>query len=474
MGTRLEGRYDIDALVAEGGFGVVYRAVHLRLKKPVALKVLKLKGLESERERPTVIALFEAEAETAARLDHPAIVKVLDFGVSPMPDGTEAPWMALDWVDGVALADDLRARRDTPGRTPAEVLALMRPVLSGLAKAHAMGVAHRDLKPRNLMLTARGEGGSWGPDDVPVKILDFGIAKEMSGDESVPASGDTSTRSLTVAFSLRYAAPEQVSATRTGPWTDVYQMGLVITELLANKSPYRGDDTMDVHMQIMASSRPTPARLGVDVGAWEAVLAKALKLRPAERYATVAEFLAAVTGRGAGTVSLCAALARDGEAAAHLPLRRFRCGATRSQRRSRGGLTAPPIPPTEPVVAEQTVAAPPPRGARARRARWSPLRSSRCSPRSPPPSPCCGVRPLLRRRGTHAPWWSPRGSSPSSMPERMRRPRRPPWGAHRHATAPSVRDERAAAAPRLRRQVTRRLSHRRAAEPPRPRHGVRR
>lgn len=296
-GTTLDGKYRVDALVAEGGFGVVYRGVHLRLKKPVAIKVLKLQHLESDRMRAVVMAQFESEAATIAKLDHPAVVRVLDFGIAPTPDGAEAPWMALEWMDGITLAEDLRARRDEPGRSPKEVLAMLRPVLAALAKAHAMGIAHRDIKPSNLMLSPRREGADWAEGEVPVKILDFGIAKEMHADEQAIASGQTVTKAAFAAFSLRYATPEQVTSTRTGPWTDVYQMATVITELLTNRPPYQGDDAMAVHMQIMGPWRLTPARFNVDVGAWEPALTRALAVMPAERYANAKELLAELTAR---------------------------------------------------------------------------------------------------------------------------------------------------------------------------------
>ena len=309
-GHTLDEKCRVGELVAEGGFGFVYRAAHVHLKKAVALKVLKLNEYGGAEARDEIITTFQAEAETVAKLDHPAIVKVLDYGVSAMPANGVAPWMVLEWVEGITLADDLSERRDTPGRSPREVLAMLRPVLSGLAKAHAAGVAHRDIKPRNLMLLTRRSEALWEADEPRVKILDFGIAKEMGVDEAAVASGQTTTRSTHVSFSLRYAAPEQISGTRTGPWTDVHQIAMVIVELLINRSPYRSGDMMDVHLQAMYPLRPTPARFGVDVGAWEPVLAKALSVKPNDRYSNAGELLAALSAN-VPDVSLVTTAATD-------------------------------------------------------------------------------------------------------------------------------------------------------------------
>ena len=277
VGERLDGKYEIRAVVAEGGFGVVYRADHRTLRKPVAVKVLKVPADLAGATRKQFLQKFELEAQTIARLDHPAIVRVLDFGASPMPEGEAAPWMVLEWIEGITLEADLDARRGGAGRTPLECLELMRPVMEALAYAHGEGIAHRDLKPGNLMLTTVRRT------ERLLRVLDFGIAKVMTPEES-GGSGATATQTKLQAFSPQYAAPEQISATRTGPWTDVHALGLIITELLTGVAPYGAADTAELYAAVLSPQRPTPARVGIDVGCWEAVLARAVAFRPADRF----------------------------------------------------------------------------------------------------------------------------------------------------------------------------------------------
>jgi serine/threonine-protein kinase len=217
-GTTLEGRFTVERVVAEGGFGVVYRAQQAALERPIALKVLKTPDHFDEAAKQQFLAGFAAEAKTIARIAHPHIVHVYDFGVSMMPSGVRAAWMALEWLTGVTLEDELLGRRGRGGRSPAECLALLKPIISALAIVHAEGVVHRDIKPSNIMLVPL-------PGGAILKLLDFGIAKIMESDEP-PGSGDTRTCSTQIAFSPRYASPEQLIHGRSGPWTDVHALGL--------------------------------------------------------------------------------------------------------------------------------------------------------------------------------------------------------------------------------------------------------
>jgi hypothetical protein len=288
LGTAIEGKYVVESVVAAGGFGVVYRGRHAVLGSPVALKVLKVPPDMRESVRASFVQMFLNEARIVASLTHPAVVRAVDFGAVEYADGVAAPWMALDWIDGATLARDLDARRGRGGRSPAEALALLTPVLEALAEAHEASVVHRDLKPGNVMLpSGRGRRGA-----VEARLLDFGIAKVMGGDDTA-TSGQTQTHSALPAYSPRYASPEQVSRMRTGPWTDVHALGLLLTELLVDRAPYEGDQ-LRLTAQAMAATRPTPARFGVDVGPWEAILARAMALHPSDRYAHAGELLSAL------------------------------------------------------------------------------------------------------------------------------------------------------------------------------------
>jgi len=265
-------RYAVGPRVARGGFAAVYRGRHLELDVPVALKVLAPRDGDASS-RAAWLALFRQEARTLAALGHPAIVRVYDAGVVERA-GEARAWMALEWLDGVTLDDDLRDRAGV-GRSPREALELLRPAFDGLAFAHDAGVSHRDVKPSNVMLVKAARGAP------PLRVIDFGIAK--ADDTLGPSSGTTATGASLVAFSAAYAAPEQVTRTRTGPWTDVHALALVVTEVLTGERPYGDAQGAGVVEAILRSERPTPGRAGVDVGPWEAVLARALARLPSDR-----------------------------------------------------------------------------------------------------------------------------------------------------------------------------------------------
>ena len=295
VGTCLEKKFQIDKFVTEGGFAAVYGGRHLVLERAVAIKVLKTPEEYNDAARESFIAKFRLEAKIIARLSHPNIVQVIDFGVSKMPSGDEAPWMALEWLTGATLEEELLGRRGCGGRSPAETLALVQPVFDALAYAHDEGLAHRDIKPGNIMLVSSKRG--WTP-----KLLDFGIVKVMNEGEAVEHSFLRTTGTLT-SHTPGYAAPEQITGLRTGPWTDVHALALLVTEVLTDLPPYDGRDANTLLREVLSPQRPTPRRREVDAGPWEAVLARALSLEPKERYKDAAEFLAALKGAIPSAVS---------------------------------------------------------------------------------------------------------------------------------------------------------------------------
>ena len=282
-GTTLEGRFTLDAFVARGGYGVVYRGTHLALRCPVAVKVLAVPERLEGSARARFVEAFEREARTAAVLRHPAIVGVHDFGVTTVGDRAH-PYMVLEWIDGETLEAALAAHEGAT-RSPRETLRLLRPVLDAMASAHEAGVAHRDIKPANVMVTTTRRGAR------TTRLLDFGLAKALDPDEA-PPTGLTHTGEDRPAFSLSHAAPEQVGRLRTGPWTDVHALALLVVEVLTGRRAYQGETSVDLFARITSETRPTPRTLSYDAGPWEPVLARALARSPAERHPDAAALLA--------------------------------------------------------------------------------------------------------------------------------------------------------------------------------------
>ncbi len=270
-GSLIDGRYRIDDVIGEGGFGRVFRGVHLILEAPIAIKTLRLDIGGDEAERSL---RFLDEARLLSKLRHPNIVRVIDAGVHPStpPQG----WLVIEWCDGVTLGDEL-AETTGSARSVREVWELLGPLVDAVATAHEANIVHRDIKPSNVMIT-RGPKGS------EARLIDFGIAKAVSQGEEQPSASRTSGR---VAFTTAYAAPEQLAGSRTGPWTDVHALALILTEVLTGEPPYaRGQELHAILDQI---ERPTPGRFGVEVGRWEAVLARAVMFKSSDRFQSARE-----------------------------------------------------------------------------------------------------------------------------------------------------------------------------------------
>ncbi len=290
VGTTLDERYRVDAVVGEGGFGVVYRGVHLAFDAPIAVKVLKIPAQMSADERATFLATFRAEGKLLFELSrlHTAFVRAIETGVATTSAGATAPYLVLEWLDGSTLDHDLDQRRSSggAGRPLGEVIELLDPIAEALAVAHERDVAHRDVKPANVFLARTPRG-------VSAKLLDLGIAKVMS-----EGSGTAAIGALTVggfgAFTPNYSAPEQWlrKLGATGPWTDVYAFALLCVELLTDRPALRGDEPG----QFMGATtdrddRPTPsARGALVVAAVEDVFARALAIDPHDRYRNLRAF----------------------------------------------------------------------------------------------------------------------------------------------------------------------------------------
>jgi len=296
VGKIIDNRYRVDAVVGEGGFGVVYRGYHQRLDCAIAIKCLKVPSHFTREAKELFFRRFWDEAKLLSKLDeHPSIVRVFDFGTTPSPMGN-VPYLVLEWLAGEDLDENLQ--RDRCILTEQEAIRLLRPVVEALAKVHSMGVAHRDLKPANLYLSQKN--GTLTP-----KVLDFGIAKAMQEGEATTLLA-TRTKSGFSAFSPNYGAPEQFRSKKygeSGPWTDVHALGLILVELLTGKPALEGEEEADYLLASTAEQRPVPSSKGVRVSAaMEAVCVKSLALKPSERFRTAGELLAAMDAVAATSV----------------------------------------------------------------------------------------------------------------------------------------------------------------------------
>jgi formylglycine-generating enzyme required for sulfatase activity/serine/threonine protein kinase len=302
-GATIEGKYRVDEVVGEGGFGIVYRGQHLGFDEPIAVKVLKVPASFKGAEREAFLKTFLAEGKLLHRLSRgtAGIVQALDVGAAIAPSGAWTPYLILEWLRGVTLARDLadRRARGEPTRSIAEAVALLDPAARALAAAHAQGIAHRDIKPENLFLAEVNARPT-------LKVLDFGIAKvlsEVSNLTQAMAETGGSVRS----FTPQYGAPEQFHRKfgATGPWTDVFALALVLVEIVSGKLALEGSDTTQLYiLSTDPSSRPTLRQSGVAVDdAVEKVIERALAVDPRARYHEASAFwdeLVAAVGKDPG------------------------------------------------------------------------------------------------------------------------------------------------------------------------------
>ena len=291
VGTTVSEKYEIERVVGEGGFALVYRATHKVWQRPVAIKVFRTLGDLPPERREMLVKSFIQEGALLAELSErsAAICQARDVGMLKTSDGREMPYMVLEWLEGRSLEqvlDDEKVQRLVP-RTPAETLHILEPAALALALAHKKGIAHRDVKPANIFVIGEPRG------EYTVKILDFGIAKVVQ-DIQRQAGAFQQTQGVVSSFTPAYGAPEQFSRTHgaTGPWTDVFALALIFTELMTHEPPLRGDDLTQLAFCSMdPKRRPTPRAYGFEISdPLEAALRRALAVAPDERFRSTGEF----------------------------------------------------------------------------------------------------------------------------------------------------------------------------------------
>ena len=281
-GTILVGKYRIERILGSGAMGTVFAALHEKLGRQVAIKVLNPE-LGSHRE---AMARFQREAETITRLGHPNIVAVYDFGTCP--DG--APFFVMEVVTG----ETLRKRLERGPLTDDEIIALFAPILSATAAAHIKGIVHRDLKPENVMLVGRGGG-------TVVKLLDFGVAK-IRGDEREEYKGEMNAGKLSALATAvgammgtpAYMSPEQIKATgEIDGRADIYSIGVMLYEAVTGERPFSGGSMASLLGAHLFETAEKPSerakrlklpRRAVDMARLDRVIERTLSKAREERY----------------------------------------------------------------------------------------------------------------------------------------------------------------------------------------------
>lgn len=255
------GSYRIEAKIGTGGMGVVYRALDIKLNRPVAIKFLFDDLADAAARRR-----FQREAQTASSLNHPHILTVYDTG-----EFEGCQYLVTEFIDGGTLATWARSEK----RTWREIVSLLTGVADGLAAAHAAGILHRDIKPDNILVGRNGYA----------KLADFGLAKleEHTTPEAVTRTiaSETTKRGVIVG-TIAYMSPEQASGRPVDTRSDIFSFGVVIYELLAGGRPFRGRTDLEVMQQIIHGAA---APLGDDVTlGLRVVVEKAIEKDPADRY----------------------------------------------------------------------------------------------------------------------------------------------------------------------------------------------
>ncbi len=280
---QLAGRYDVGEIIGRGGMADVHVGVDIRLGRRVAIKLLK----PSLAYDPAFRSRFRREAQDAAKMAHPTIVRIFDAGEESFRDqnGIESlvPFIVMEYVDG-RLLKDIIAQGPLD---PAEASRIIAQVLTALEYSHRAGVVHRDIKPGNIMITGSGQ----------VKVMDFGIARAISD------SSATIAETSAIVGTASYFSPEQARGESVDARTDLYSTGIVLFELLTGRAPFRGENPVAVAYQHVNSEAVPPSSINPAVSpALDAVVLRALAKDRFERYQSAGEFRADVETAAAGSV----------------------------------------------------------------------------------------------------------------------------------------------------------------------------
>ncbi len=259
------GEYMLEKVLGRGGMGVVYLANQVQLNRRVAIKMIRSGALATSDE----VSRFYSEARSVAKLDHPNIVTVYHCG-----ENSGHHFFSMDYIPGT----DLAKRVSVGPMDPKEAVRYVREVALAIDYAHFHGVVHRDLKPANVLIDQNDR----------VVITDFGLAKQMGGEQGLTATG-------AALGTPSYMSPEQAAgkSEEQGEATDVYAMGAILFALLTGKPPFQAETVLQTLMQVMQRPAPSVRQLRSDVhGDLETIVSKCLEKSPALRYASARDLAA--------------------------------------------------------------------------------------------------------------------------------------------------------------------------------------
>jgi serine/threonine protein kinase len=272
-GDILFGKYRVERVLGKGGMGVVVAARHLELGELAAIKFL----LPDAPQNPDAVERFIREARASARLKGVHVVKVHDVG--RMDDGT--PYMIMEHLVGTDLQGTLRERG---GSLPVdEVLTYMLQVCEAVAEAHSLGIVHRDLKPANMFLIHLPNGSPC------VKVLDFGISKQIVADDDVAKN---LTKAGAMLGSPLYMSPEQIRSKAVDARSDIWALGVVLFETLTGSKPFNAETLPEVILKVAQDAPPNPGQLRAGIPPELAsIVLKCLEKKQENRFQTVAELM---------------------------------------------------------------------------------------------------------------------------------------------------------------------------------------
>jgi len=336
VGQVIATNYHILKKLGEGGMGAVYLGEHVKMGRKSAIKVMAAAMAQD----PDAISRFNREAGNAAKISHPNVCQVYDFGETP--DGLI--YLVMEFIEGQSLKDLIEKEGALP---PPRAASILKQAADALQAAHDLNIVHRDIKPDNIMVVQGRDGA-----DI-VKVVDFGIARAVGGDEP----GQKVTKTGLVVGTPEYMSPEQLSGDKLDGRSDIYSLALVLYRMLTGTLPFEADSAQEVMIKRL-TDEPTPleqARTDIEYPPkLQLVMNVALARTPAERYQSAAEFGRDTMDAVAGMAPPSTRVDMGHQGATHVMSKEeltqaTKMGAAKSPAKAAARATAPTAPPPAPA-----------------------------------------------------------------------------------------------------------------------------